>query len=100
MPPTNHVWTAPLDARLRRMRAEGASWVAAAAALAVSPATAIERGRRIGAHCPSVALRPTVEDPAREPLPAGDPRAWTVLTAGTWLDGTPYPQPRQDGVAA
>jgi hypothetical protein len=82
------------------MRAEGASWVATAAALAVSPAMAIERGRRIGAHNPSVVVRPMPEDPAREALPAGHPQAWTVLTAGTWLDGMPYPQPWQDGVAA
>jgi hypothetical protein len=74
--------------------------VATAAALAVSPATAIERGRRIGALRPPVVMRPTAEDPAREPLPAGHPQAWMVLTAGTWLDGTPYPQPRRDGVAA
>ena len=47
------------------MRAEGASWAATAAALAVGPAMAIERGRRIGAHNPSVVVRPMPEDPAR-----------------------------------
>jgi hypothetical protein len=32
------------------------------------------------------------EDPAREPLAAGHPQAWRVLTEGTWLAGTRYPE--------
>ncbi len=30
-------------------------------------------------------------DAARAPLPAGDPRAWSVLVAGTCLEDTPWP---------
>jgi hypothetical protein len=33
------------------------------------------------------------EDPARPPLPAGHPRTWDMLTAGTVLESTPYPLP-------
>jgi hypothetical protein len=36
---------------------------------------------------------PPPEDPARGPLPAGHPRSWGVLTAGTVLEDTPYPLP-------
>jgi hypothetical protein len=100
MPLAVHVWTAPMDARLRRMRAEGASWMATAAALGIGPEAAIERGRRIAASPPPVSASPPTEDPDREPLPAGHPRAWTVLTDGTWLAGTAYPWPVQVGVLA
>jgi hypothetical protein len=30
------------------------------------------------------------EEPTRAPLPAGHPIAWSVLTDGTFLDGTFY----------
>ena len=91
-------WTDPADFRLRRMRLEGASWEAIAEALAVSPAAASARAERIGANQSPAGL--TVwEDPAREPLPAGHPRAWQVLTHGTWLAGTRYPMsPSVSGV--
>ena len=42
-------WTEARDARLRRLRAEGAAWPQIAAELGVSPDVARERGRRIGA---------------------------------------------------
>ena len=85
-------WTAPADFRLRRMRLEGESWEAIAEALAVSPEAAKTRAERIAARHPSSA-HAMREDPAREPLPAGHPRAWRVLTEGTWLAGTHYPMP-------
>lgn len=82
-------WTSPCDSRLRRMRLEGESWEAIAAALGVSPAAASARAARIGAHGPASQAVP--EDPARDPLAAGHPLAWLVLTEGTWLAGTRYP---------
>jgi hypothetical protein len=85
-------WTAPSDFRLRQMRLEGESWEAIASALAVSPEAASLRAERIGARRPPQGLA-ALEDPAREPLPAGHPRAWLVLTEGTWLAGTRYPAP-------
>jgi hypothetical protein len=91
-------WTPPSDFRLRRMRLEGASWEAIAEALAVSPAAASARADLIGANRPRPALT-VCEDPARDPLPAGHPRAWDVLTQGTWLAGTRYPMPPSMGGA-
>jgi hypothetical protein len=95
MPPTRPAravrWTAPLDALLRRLRMEGVSWAEIAAALAVSPDVARERGRRIGAVRPKALPRPPREEAERGPLPPGHPRSWGLLVAGTLLDGTPWP---------
>ena len=86
------LWTDASDTRIRRMRAEGASWDTIAAQLLVSRWSAIERGRAIGARAP---LRPPAPaaDPAREALPAGHPDSWGAITAGTLLDGSAYPWP-------
>jgi hypothetical protein len=92
MPKKLH-WTEAQDLAIRRMRVEGATWDAIAAALGVSRYTAIERGRRIGAPRPPPEFSPAPEDPRREPLPAGHPRSWSVITDGTLLEGTPYPLP-------
>ena len=85
-------WTAPTDFRLRRMRLEGESWEVIAEALAVTPEAASTRADRIAARCPSSG-QASRQDPAREPLPAGHPAAWHVLTEGTWLAGSRYPMP-------
>jgi hypothetical protein len=90
MATTSETWTVPSDYRLRRLRLEGESWEAIAEALAISPEAARVRAERIRARPPSPSLT-LRDDPAREPLPAGHPRAWGVLTQGTWLDGTHYP---------
>jgi hypothetical protein len=87
------LWTDAQDTTLRRLRAEGETWEAIAAALGVARFTAIERGRRIGAPRPAPGPRIIREDPNREPLPAGHPRAWGALVAGTVLDGETYPLP-------
>jgi DNA-binding XRE family transcriptional regulator len=86
-------WTEAQDLRLKRLRAEGVTWDAIAAILGVSRYTAIERGRKIGARRPPPEYRPPPEDPAREPLPPGHPRTWGAITAGTTLEGCPYPLP-------
>ena len=91
--PKKLYWTAAQDLTIRRMRIEGATWDTIAAALGVSRYTVIEHGRRIGALRPPQLLGPPPEDPRREPLPAGHPRAWAVITDGTLLEGTPYPLP-------
>ncbi len=95
MPPAERgrpEWSAARDLRLRRLRAEGAGWPAIAADLGVSADVARERGRRIGARPPAAAAAaPAGEDPGRAPLPAGDPRAWALLTEGTVLAGTSWP---------
>ena len=85
-------WSEATDLKLRRLRAEGASWDAIAAALGVSRWTAIERGRLIGAQRPPPDYR-AKPNLAREPLPAGHPQSWGLLTRGTALDGARYPYP-------
>ena len=95
--PGNHSlrpqWSPPRDALLRRLRIEGATWAEIALVLRVSRDVAIERGRRIGAPRPPCASWPSQEELARPPLPAGDARSWSILTAGTCLEGEPYTPP-------
>jgi hypothetical protein len=40
---------------------------------------------------------PDRPDPNRDPLPAGHPVSWSLLTAGTCLQGTPYACPARSG---
>ena len=91
--PKKIIWTDAQDTQIRRLRTEGASWDTIAAILGLSRWTVIERGRRIDARPPPREFVPPPEDPARDPLPAGHPRSWDVLTAGTVLESTPYPLP-------
>jgi hypothetical protein len=95
--PIRLLWTAPLDAHLRRLRQQGATWDQIAAALGVSRYAAIERGRRIGAQTPPPLPRAQPQenllDPAREPLKAGHAVTWNAITAGTCLADCRYPWP-------
>lgn len=91
--PRRLVWTEAQDSQIRRLRTEGASWDTIAAVLGMARWTVIDRGRRIGALRPPRDCVPPAEDLSRDPLPAGHPRSWSVLTAGTVLEGTPYPLP-------
>jgi hypothetical protein len=84
-------WTDPMDARMQRLRREGAPWRVVAADLRLSTAAVRARGRRLGLAEWSPADVPGAvpsDDPHRPPLPAGDDRAWRVLTDGTLLEGT------------
>ncbi len=99
-------WTPDHDQTLRRMRASGASWDAIALALGVSRWASIERGRLVGARAPQREAQPQINpiaaelaNPAREPLRAGHPFTWGLLTAGTLLDGAAYACPT-DRIAA
>ena len=91
--PIKLLWADAQDTRIRQMRAEGATWDAIAAALGLSSSTIIERGRRIGARPPPPDFTPPPDDPHRPPLPAGHPRTWGVMNAGTVLADEPYPLP-------
>ena len=91
--PTKLAWTLAQDTRLRRLRGQGATWDDIAAVLGLTRWTVIERGRRIGAQLPPPEFVPEPEDPDREAMPAGDPRSWGSITAGTVMDGEPYPLP-------
>jgi hypothetical protein len=84
-------WTAARDGQLRRLRAEGRIWADIATELGVTPDCARERGRRIGAPAPQRTPRAPREDLSRPPLPAGHPRAWGLLVAGTVLADTAWP---------
>ncbi len=89
------VWTDQRDLVLRTLRAQALSWDVVAASMGISRWAAIERAKRIGAHAPLPprAPRPQAEPGNREPLPAGHPLAWQILTHGTLLAGTAYPFP-------
>lgn len=95
MPIKRH-WTAPEDAQIRRLRAQGNPWGHIAAALHVSRNATIARGHTIGATAP---LRTRYSDPlldyladrTREPLPPGHCVTWHAITVGTLLDDCPYP---------
>ncbi|HEY6434326.1 MAG TPA: AsnC family protein [Acetobacteraceae bacterium] len=91
--PKKLIWTDAQDCRIKRLRAEGASWDAIAAALGITCWTVMQRGRRIGARLPPPGAEPPAEDPFREALPAGHPRSWNAINAGTALEGAPYPYP-------
>lgn len=91
--PRKLAWTDAQDTQIRRLRMEGASWDTIATILGLTRSATIDRGRRIGARPPPREFVPPPEDPARDPLPAGHPRSWSVLTSGTLLEGTPYPMP-------
>jgi hypothetical protein len=91
--PKKFIWTEAQDVQIRRLRTEGASWDTIASIMGHSRWAIIDRGRRIGARPPPRELVAPAEDPARDPLPAGHPRSWSVLTTGTVLEGTPYPLP-------
>jgi hypothetical protein len=94
-------WTDAQDTRIRQMRAEGATWDAVGASLALTRSAVIERGRRIGARPPPPDFVPAPDDPDRAPLPAGHARTWGVMNAGTVLADEPYPMPdrRADKIA-
>jgi hypothetical protein len=86
-------WTPSMDEALRRVRAKGATWDAAAAALGLGRETVRERGRRIGAERPLALAVPKVErgEDFRPPLPPGHEVTWGLLTSGTVLEGEAYP---------
>jgi hypothetical protein len=84
-------WTDAQDTQIRRRRAEGASWEAIAADLTLSLWAVTERGRRIGLGRVAAEIESSLEDPEREPLPAGHPASWDAINAGTVLEGAPYP---------
>jgi hypothetical protein len=86
-------WTEVQDMKIKRMRAENASWDSIAVAVGVTRWTVIERGRRLGARLPPADSEPRREDPERSPLPPGHKATWDVIIHGTCLEGLSYPIP-------
>lgn len=89
-------WSAHADQQLRQMRDHGQTWHVIASQLKAGRSAVIERARRLGIpptpsppSCP--APRPCRAD--RACMPPGHPLTWAAITAGTILDGEPYPYP-------
>ncbi len=88
------VWTAALDERVRTLRRAGLTWDALALDMGLGRNTVLERGRRLGAQkLPRQRIVPPAEALDRPPRPPGHPECWGLITAGTVLDGAPYPYP-------
>jgi hypothetical protein len=91
---TRVVWTAALDSEVRALRTAGLTWGAVAREMRLGRNTVLERGRRIGARRPRMHAEPVMEEAADRPAkPAGHPDTWGLITAGTVLEGAPYPFP-------
>jgi hypothetical protein len=92
MPP-KRLWTPDEDTAIAAQRAARLAWDRIAAHARASRSAVIDRARALGVP----PLMPLPSAPAdesnRDPLPAGHPTAWAVLTEGTLLDATPYPYP-------
>ena len=87
-------WTPELDETLRNLRSAGVTWDGIANAMSLGRNTVLERGRKIGARrLPPV--QPQIAEEARDrpPRQAGHPATWTIITAGTLLEGEAYPYP-------
>jgi hypothetical protein len=91
--PQKRFWTSAQDTRIRRLRAEGATWEAIAEDLGLTRWVVIERGRRIHARLPPPEFVVVLDEPGRDPLPAGHVRTWGAMNAGTTLAQEPYPLP-------
>jgi hypothetical protein len=87
------IWTQGQDTQIRRLRAEGATWDIIAAILGLTRWTVIERARHIGMERPPANALAVVNDPEREPLPAGHADTWGAINRGTTLDGVPFRTP-------
>jgi hypothetical protein len=86
-------WTEVQDTKIKRMRAECASWDTIAIAIGVTRWTVIERGRRLGARLPPPDFVPPADDPERPALPPGHRETWDAINRGLSLEGMPYPIP-------
>ncbi len=87
-------WTPELDDQLRRLRGQGVTWDGIASAMSLGRNTVLERGRKIGARrVSSVPVAVLEEARDRPPRQAGHPATWSLITAGTLLDGEAYPYP-------
>ena len=88
--PRKNVWSDGQDARIRRLRTEGASCDVIALLLGVTRAAVAERARALGVeHHPETDLA----DAERPPLPAGHRLTWGPINQGTALQDAPFHAP-------
>jgi hypothetical protein len=91
--PRKTVWTEGQDTQIRRLRTEGASWDVIALALGLARWTVIERARTIGAERLPPNAVTVLDEPDREPLPAGHAESWDAINRGTGLEDVPFRTP-------
>jgi hypothetical protein len=91
--PNKRLWTSAQDTRIKRLRAEGATWDEIAVDLGLTRWLVIERDRRVGARLPPPDFIASPDHPDRDPLPAGHARTWGAMNANTVLVKEPYPLP-------
>lgn len=86
----DHRWTEADNQLIYSLRALGETWASIAIAIGVSEGA-------VSVHAQHAKLRPlapvrVAAVPARlAPLPAGHSESWGAITAGTWLEGEPWP---------
>ncbi|MGI4800669.1 MAG: hypothetical protein ACRYG8_42930 [Janthinobacterium lividum] len=103
-------WSEATLTEIRHMRDAGKSWVEVGDALQICPKAAQSLGKRMGLTHPPAQRRANPRPPrprtvaetqpaqrsaaelagTRQTLPPG--ATWALLTAGTCLDGQPYPE--------
>ena len=93
--PTHRGWTSAQDADLRRLYDERpASWRWMGTLLDRNASTCRDRAIALGIHAGrercSGEKRAAEKRINSEPLPAGHPISWTMLTRGTTLEGAGY----------
>ncbi len=89
-------WSAYADQQLRQMRDHGQTWNAIAVQLRAGRSAVIERARWLGIPPAPVSVHHPAPLPCRADracMPSGHPLSWAAITAGTILDGEPYPYP-------
>lgn len=96
--PKRRDYTPEQAATISRMTAAQATCADMALATGISPSTLRGHLLRIGLltrRAPAVMPLPApeVNEATREPLPAGHPVTWGLLTAGSLLEGARYPFP-------
>jgi hypothetical protein len=85
-----NVWSDGQDARIRRLRTEGASCDVIALLLGVTRAAVVERARILRVdHHPETDFA----DTERPPLPAGHRLTWGAINQGTGLENEPFHAP-------
>jgi hypothetical protein len=91
-------WTDKSNARLKELRKAGVTWTKIGEEFGVGRNAAKAQYHRLfntrkGPKKVQPKIPPgDVRDRSANPLPAGHRISWGILTDGTWLEGTPWPE--------